>query len=334
MSTLYDGGGTNEALMKDTTIANVIAGIIDGVVDVDNISFIDIQLINAAAGESATLNVYEFSAETPTVASLIRTTQVVYPTTDLTVTGDLLMLGNAITTATAYLKAARRVQLSQISRSVLIGIDAESATGAKYLRYELGNGLISEGSQTTIDNLDLDIGNVGLLNSADARINPAESRVSNVAAAAGDNLSPSGAVRKDTEALPEAVADGDWVALQTDATGSLRVTDDSAHSVGTSMTSVAVDKDANAAAQELIAAPAAGHQLWIYGYELHANIAGTFQFLSAATAKTGIMPVAALGGVARDSSNPIFKCGTAEALNIKSVTCAADGIITYRDVTV
>jgi hypothetical protein len=103
--------------------------------------------------------------------------------------------------------------------------------------------------------------------------------------------------------------------------------------IGSSMESVAVDLDAGAA-QEVIAAPAAGHQLWIYGYELHANIGGTYQFLSAATAKTGSMPAAALGGVARDSSNPIFKCGTAEALNLTAVTCAADGIITYRDVTI
>ena len=102
--------------------------------------------------------------------------------------------------------------------------------------------------------------------------------------------------------------------------------------IGSSMTSVAVNVDAGAS-QELIGTPGAGHELWIYGYELHANIGGTYQFLSAATAKTGIMPVAALGGVARDSSNPIFKCTDNEALNIKSVTCAADGIITYRDVT-
>ena len=102
--------------------------------------------------------------------------------------------------------------------------------------------------------------------------------------------------------------------------------------VGTSMTSVAVNLDAGAK-QEVIATPGAGHALWIYGYELHANIGGTYQFLSAATAKTGIMPVAALGGVAIQSPNPIFKCATAEALNITAVTCAADGIITYRDVT-
>lgn len=53
-----------------------------------------------------------------------------------------------------------------------------------------------------------------------------DAKISNVAAAAADRLAGAGAVRKDTEALPEAVADGDWVALQVDVTGSLRVTDD------------------------------------------------------------------------------------------------------------
>ena len=104
--------------------------------------------------------------------------------------------------------------------------------------------------------------------------------------------------------------------------------------IESAMTHVVVNLDANAAAQELVAAPATGHQLWVYGYELHANIAGSYQFLSAATAKTGIMPVGANGGVAVMSPYPIFKCATAEALNIKSVTCAADGIVQYRDVTV
>jgi len=104
--------------------------------------------------------------------------------------------------------------------------------------------------------------------------------------------------------------------------------------IGSSMTSVAVNVDAGAS-QELIAAPGADHQLWIYGYELHANVGGTYQLLDdTPTAKTGIMPVAALGGVARDSAYPIFKCATNKALDITAVTCAADGIITYRDVDV
>ena len=86
--------------------------------------------------------------------------------------------------------------------------------------------------------------------------------------------------------------------------------------------------------QELIATPGAGHQLWIYGYELHAGPAqGTIALLSATTSKTGTMQFGAGGGVVRDSVYPIFKCGTAEALNLTAVTCTADGNITYRDVT-
>ena len=227
MSIIYDGGGTNEALMKDTTMTNVIAGIVDGAVNVANATFVDIQLVNAAAGESATLNVYEFSAATPTVASLIRVRQVVFPTTDLTVTGDLLMLGNSLTTATAYLKAARRVPLLHTSRSMLVGIDAESATGAKYLRYEIGTGNVDGDAEMTVSNLDLDIGNVGLLNAADGRVDPSEGQAANTAYAAADKVTPSGAVRVvATDTLPEEVADRDWTPLQTDATGKLRTRDD------------------------------------------------------------------------------------------------------------
>ena len=106
----------------------------------------------------------------------------------------------------------------------------------------------------------------------------------------------------------------------------------SSATIGSAMTSVDVNEDAGGP-NELIATPGAGHALWIYGYELHANLPGTFQLLSATTDKTGIMPIGALGGPARDSVYPIFKCAENEALNLTTVTCAMDGIITYRDVT-
>ena len=102
--------------------------------------------------------------------------------------------------------------------------------------------------------------------------------------------------------------------------------------IGDAMDSASVDLAAGAG-QEVVATPGAGHQLWVYGYEIHANVQGTYQFLSASTAKTGSMLVGAGGGVARDSTYPIFKCTTNEALNITAVTCAADGVVTYRDVT-
>jgi len=87
------------------------------------------------------------------------------------------------------------------------------------------NGLVFDG--------DVELGEVQLNNAAGTTINPAtaENQAAQVQAANsvwanGDLVTPAGAVRKDTRALPEAVADGDWTALQTTATGELRVRDD------------------------------------------------------------------------------------------------------------
>jgi len=77
--------------------------------------------------------------------------------------------------------------------------------------------------------LEINIGNVGILDKAEAEIEPAGGQKSNVAAAAADQLAASGLVRKDTRALPEAVANGDWVAMQGTATGDLRTRDDDAN---------------------------------------------------------------------------------------------------------
>ena len=77
-------------------------------------------------------------------------------------------------------------------------------------------------------NVEANLGNVGILDKAEAEIEPAGGQKSNVAAAAADQLSALGIVRKDTRALPEAVADGDWVAAQATANGDIRVRDDDA----------------------------------------------------------------------------------------------------------
>ena len=61
--------------------------------------------------------------------------------------------------------------------------------------------------------------NVGLLDKAEAEIEPAGGQKSNVAAAGADHLSASGLVRKDTPALVEAVAAGDWLAMSGNAVG-------------------------------------------------------------------------------------------------------------------
>lgn len=91
--------------------------------------------------------------------------------------------------------------------------------------------------------------------------------------------------------------------------------------------------DVNAAANtqtEIFGAQGANTQIWVYGYEFHANAAGTMKLESANTAKTGVMPVGANGGSARDvgdADGPIFKCATNEDLNITTVTCEIDGVV-------
>jgi len=106
-----------------------------------------------------------------------------------------------------------------------------------------------------------------------------------------------------------------------------------AGTVGDEMTSTPVNLAAGAQ-QEVIATPGAGHQLWVYGYELHANAGGTVQFHDESdTAATGIMPVGANGGMAIASPYPLFKLATNKALELSVVTSEIDGVIQYRDVT-
>lgn len=103
---------------------------------------------------------------------------------------------------------------------------------------------------------------------------------------------------------------------------------------GAAMQDAAVDVAAGATG-EIVAAPGAGRQIWVYGYELHAGVAaGTVVLKSGTTAKTGTMPMAVNGGVARDAEHPILKCADNEALNLTTVDCTIEGIVSYRVVEV
>jgi len=110
---------------------------------------------------------------------------------------------------------------------------AAASTYVAVTIFEYGGTCQALGGGLTV--LEANIGNVGLLNAAETEIDPSEAQATNTAFAAADMVTPAGAVRKDTEALPEDVANGDYVPLQTDATGSLRTTDDTAN---TSLASV------------------------------------------------------------------------------------------------
>ena len=136
-STLYDGGGTTNALQLEADTAAVVAGG-GAVIDCDGKNVADIQIVNAAAGESLTLLLTEYSSGTPTVANQIRQTEVQVPTTDLAVEADLQMVG--LSTAVGYAKSPIRTVVTPGSY-LMISIAAESASGAKYLRYGLLGGV-------------------------------------------------------------------------------------------------------------------------------------------------------------------------------------------------
>ncbi len=131
-SVLYDGGGANNALQLEANSAAVVAGGA-AVIDADGSTTIDIQVVNAAAGESCTLLVTEYSNGTPTVTNQIRQIEVSIPTTDLAAEINLLMVG--LSTATGYAKAPVRVRATP-GAFVMISLAAESAAGAKYVRYQ------------------------------------------------------------------------------------------------------------------------------------------------------------------------------------------------------
>lgn len=89
--------------------------------------------------------------------------------------------------------------------------------------------------------------------------------------------------------------------------------------------------------QELVAAPGAGKQIWVYGYQLTVNTAGSISFQdSDDSPKSGIMPLDK--GIAVPPSGnfamPLFKVATNKALEIDVVTCEVDGTLQYGIISV
>ena len=94
---------------------------------------------------------------------------------------------------------------------------------------------------------------------------------------------------------------------------------------------------AKAGTRDIIAAPGAGFQLWIYGFIGTTNDAGTILLLdSTPTSRTGVMPMGTNSGIPfpKDTSNvwaPYFKCATNTKLQATlSANSDFDGIVIYR----
>ena len=97
---------------------------------------------------------------------------------------------------------------------------------------------------------------------------------------------------------------------------------------------------AAAANQVLVAAPAAGKQIWVYGVFMMADTAaGTVTFQDEDdTALSGVMAVSDEGGwvlpMSGNFAMPWIKCTTAKALEIDCASSTIDGLITYAIVDV
>lgn len=100
-----------------------------------------------------------------------------------------------------------------------------------------------------------------------------------------------------------------------------------------SYTTVAVNIPAGASTL-IIAAPAAGKQIWVMGGLFILDVDGTVTFEDEDAVKlSGAMLPAGTGGftlpITPDWEKPWIKCTTAKALHILTETCTVDGMIGY-----
>ena len=106
-----------------------------------------------------------------------------------------------------------------------------------------------------------------------------------------------------------------------------------------SYTSAVVDLAASTADQEIIAAPGADKQIWVYGFGLLCDTAaGTIVFQDEDdTALTGTMAFSDEGGISVSPSGnfamPIWKLPTNKALEADTGACTVDGWVCYAVVS-
>jgi hypothetical protein len=94
-----------------------------------------------------------------------------------------------------------------------------------------------------------------------------------------------------------------------------------------------------AGANQVLVSSAANKQIWVYGYHIMVNVAGTVSFQDEDdTAKSGIMPFADNGGATVHPSGnfamPIWKLATDKDLEVDVVTSELDGWLSYAIVSV
>jgi hypothetical protein len=104
--------------------------------------------------------------------------------------------------------------------------------------------------------------------------------------------------------------------------------------------SAVVNLAASTADQEIVAAPGAGKQIWVYGLFMMADTAAGTVVLQDEddTALTGTMAVSDEGGfvlpISANLQLPWLKCATNKALEADTGACTLDGVVVYAVVTI
>ena len=131
-SVLYDGGDTGNALRD--TIATSTEPASAAVISAGTNNILEIFLTNTTTAETVTLNVGEYSAATPTIATLIRNIPVAMGS-DQARTVDRACVG--LTTGTEhYCKSPVRIAITPGSY-IQLSIQEALAAGTCYCRYQL-----------------------------------------------------------------------------------------------------------------------------------------------------------------------------------------------------
>ncbi len=131
-SVLYNGGGASNALLDNQATSALPAGAATITVGENNL--LEVQVFDATATETLTLCVAEYSASTPTPATLIRQVAVSLGS-DEGRTVDRACVG-LVTGTEIYAKQPARIAVTPGSYINLCII--ENVTGAVYARYTLG----------------------------------------------------------------------------------------------------------------------------------------------------------------------------------------------------
>lgn len=250
-------------------------------------------------------------------------------------------------TVTANLSATDNAVLDTID-AVLDTINAKLVTGTVIGDVNLGatDNAVLDDIATKLGTIDADTGSIKTaVEVIDNAISGTEMQVDVVAAlpagtnAIGKLAANSGVDIGDVDILSIAAGDNNIGNVDVVTTSLDKSINGAGAPTIDSYTTDDVNLAANTANQSVVAAPGESKQIWVYGLMGTVDVAGSISIQDEDdTALSGVMPVDAKGGfVVNPSGNfamPWIKVATNKALEIDTVTCTFDGIITYAIVSV